>query len=75
MRFLDSYRFMAASLDTLPKNLCDDRCKNLSDKYSGEQFNLIRRKGVFPYEYIDSAARLNENNLPPQSAFYSKLTD
>ena len=35
----------------------------------------MRRKGVFPYEYIDSATRLNENKLPPQSAFYSKLTD
>ena len=49
IRFLDSYKFMSASLDTLSKNLSDDQCKNLSNMYSGKQFNLMRRKGVFPH--------------------------
>ncbi|GMF19315.1 unnamed protein product [Phytophthora lilii] len=30
-------------------------------------------KGVFPYEYITSFDVLNETELPPKSAFYSKL--
>ncbi|XP_034944400.1 uncharacterized protein [Chelonus insularis] len=33
------------------------------------------RKGVFPYEYIDDWDKLNETQLPAQSAFYSKLNN
>ena len=66
---------MSASLDTLSKNLTADQFKNLSNKYSGEKFNLLQSKGHFPYEYIVSVDRLNEGKLPPKSAFYSKLTD
>jgi len=65
---------MSASLDALSKNLIDDQCKNLRNMYSGEQFKLIRRKGVFSYEYIDSVGRLNDNKLPSKPAFYSKLS-
>ena len=40
-----------------------------------EQFRLLLRKGVFPYEYMDSAERMTETCLPPQDTFYSHLTD
>lgn len=33
----------------------------------------MRRKGVYPYEYIDSFDKFNETQLPPKEAFYSKL--
>ena len=36
---------------------------------------LIVRKGVYPYEYMDSWARFEETQLPPKEAFYSKLSD
>ena len=38
-------------------------------------FGMGLRKGVFPYEYIDSLDKLNETQLPPIDKFYSKLTD
>ena len=66
---------MASSLDTLAKNLSEDQYKNLGRIYYGKQFDLLRRKGVFPYEYINSVDRLDEAELPPKSAFYSKLND
>ena len=31
------------------------------------------RKGVYPYEYMDSWGRFKETRLPPKEAFYSKL--
>ena len=75
LRFLDTFNFMASSLDALSKNLSTDQCKNLNAMYSGKKFDLLRRKGVFPYEYMDSVDRLNEDRLPPKSAFYSRLNE
>jgi len=33
----------------------------------------MRRKGVYPYEYVDSWEKFEETKLPPKEAFYSKL--
>ena len=33
------------------------------------------RKGVYPYEYMDTSDRFIEPKLPPKEAFYSKLSD
>ena len=49
LRFVDSYRFMASSLDSLACNLDDDQCKNLREFYKEEEvFRVIRRKGIYP---------------------------
>lgn len=64
---------MATSLDTLMKNLYKDQCKELTKMC--KQFDLLMRKGVYPYDYMDSIERLSETELPPKSAFYSKLND
>ena len=37
------------------------------------KFVLLLRKGVYPYEYMDSWERFNETSLPPKKAFYNKL--
>ena len=73
IRFLDSFRFMANSLDALSKNLSDNDCKNLRRYYDGDKFDLMRRKGVYPYEYMDSWGRFNETYLPDKDQFYNKL--
>jgi len=75
LRFLDSFRFMASSLDALSKNLSKKQCKNLKSWSTDEQLDLLLRKGVYPYDYMDSLERLNETQLPPKAAFYSKLND
>lgn len=40
-----------------------------------ERINLMTRKGVYPYEYMDSFERFNETSLPSKDKFYSSLTD
>ena len=45
----------------------------LKKHYTGEKFNLLTRKGVYPYEYMDSLEKLKETKLPPKKAFYSRL--
>ena len=37
------------------------------------KFVLLLRKGVYPYEYMDSWERFNETSLPHKKAFYSEL--
>ena len=37
------------------------------------RFVLSLRKGVFPYEYMNSWERFNETSLTPKKAFYSEL--
>lgn len=38
------------------------------------QAHLLLRKGVYPYEHVDSFERFDERQLPPKEAFYSQLT-
>ena len=36
------------------KNLSDNDFKYLSEEFSGEFLKLVKPKGVYPYEYMDS---------------------
>ena len=74
IRFLDSFKFMGASLETLVNNLPKDAFKNLEKEYTGEKAELIKRKGFYPYEYMNSEERFKETKLPPKKAFYSRLS-
>lgn len=47
--------------------------KVISKHYEGKQLDLITRKDVYPYDYMDSFDRFNEMSLPPIKEFYSKL--
>ena len=117
LKFMDSARFIAGSLDTHVNNLselydcyCENkkkqririkckkqivhkRCKtckkrskqpiqSLKDKFPNtykicnddiNKFLLLLRKGVYPYEYMDSWERFNEEQLPSLVKFYSQL--
>ena len=75
IRFIDSFKFMAESLDSLVNNLPKDDFNNLKRHYTGDKLSLLTRKGVYPYEYMDSLERLKETQLPPREAFYSRLND
>jgi len=74
MRFIDSFRFMSSSLDDLLKNLNKDQLQILKEFFPVEsEFNLVMRKGIFPYDYVDSITKLAETSLPPKDVFYSRL--
>ena len=74
LRFIDSFKFMSSSLDSLTKNLVSGGKKLFEfEDYSDLQYDLLTRKGVYPYEYINSWDRFEETQLPPINAFYSNL--
>ncbi|XP_053214141.1 uncharacterized protein LOC128397439 [Panonychus citri] len=72
--FLDSYAFLASSLDELAGYLNDD-LKNsyLLQLFNVKDLNFVCKKARLPYDYLDSFDRFNETSLPPISAFYNKL--
>ena len=40
-----------------------------------EEFKLLTRIRIFPYEYVDSWEKLDEEQLPSKTDFYSKLNN
>ena len=72
--FKDSLKFMASSLETLVNNLPEGALNNLNKYFTSEQVKLLKQKGFFPYDYMDSIEKLKDLKPPPQKAFYSKLT-
>ncbi|KYN41468.1 hypothetical protein ALC56_04109 [Trachymyrmex septentrionalis] len=65
------------SLDKLASYLDKDKLKIIRSKFStlsDDEFELLTRIGVFPYEYIDCAEKLQDTRLPPRESFYSSLT-
>ena len=70
IRFIDSFKFMAASLDSLVNNLPEDAFNNLKKYYTGDKLSLVKRKGVYPYEYMDTLERLKETKLPPREVLF-----
>ena len=75
IRLLDSFKLMSSSLAKLADNLPRESFKNLTAHYVGESVDELSRIGNFPYESFDSFDKLNATQLPPEEAFYSKLTD
>ena len=65
---------MSTSLDSLVNNLPDDAFNNLERYCTDDKLSLVKRKEVYPYEYMDSLERFKENKLPPKEVFYSRLT-
>ncbi|XP_031551874.1 uncharacterized protein LOC116289141 [Actinia tenebrosa] len=65
LKFLDSQQFMADSLANLVKYNTEFP---ISSQYGAE------RKGVYPYEYMDSWERFQES-LPSKDCFYSTLNE
>ena len=74
LRFIDSFKFMSSSLDSLTKNLVSGGKKLFGfEDYSKLQYDLLNRKGVYPNEYVNSWDRFNKTQLLPIDAFYSNL--
>ncbi|KYN29965.1 hypothetical protein ALC57_00581 [Trachymyrmex cornetzi] len=77
LRFIDSFKFLSTSLEKLASYLDKNKLKIVRSEFttlSDEEFELLTRKGVFPYEYVDCVDKLNERCLPPRESFYSSLT-
>ena len=55
-------QFINSSLHKLVKNLSDEDFKYLLEEFSSENLELLKQKGAYPYEYMNSFERFNQNN-------------
>ena len=65
--FIDSMQFMNYSLDKLVKNLSDEDFKYLVKEFGSENLEILKQKGAYPYEYMNSFERFNEDKLPAKN--------
>ena len=75
-------KFIASSLDSLTNNLVKGLKDPASESgrkligfedYFEERYELLMRKGVYPYEHVPSWDKFKKTKLPPTEAFYSSL--
>ena len=74
IRFIDSYKFQQASLKYLVSKL-EKEDFIFTKKEFKHNTELLTRKGVYPYDYVNSLSKLDEKKLPPSEKFYSQLDD
>ena len=74
LQFIDSFKFITSSLDSLMNNLVKGGRKLFGfDDFNESQYNLLTRKGIYPYEYMSSWDHFEESQVPLIEAFYSNL--
>ena len=74
LRFIDSFQFLLSSVDSLVASNKPEVFEIIKQlETDSAKRSLILRKGVYPYEYMDSFERFNETSLPPKEAFYSNF--
>ena len=74
LQFLPAFlEQLAASLSKVGRGYFQNFHDVVTDVYLEADVELLVRKGVLCYDYLDSVARLDEPALPPREAFFKKL--
>ena len=67
--FLDSFQFLSSSLERLVSNLPEDAFKYTSKDFNEDEMKLMKQKGVYPYDYMDSSADLKKQSYQRKKNF------
>ena len=55
----NAWQFMSSSLDILVKDLSDEDFKYLVEEFGFKNLELLKQKGAYLYEYMNSFERFN----------------
>ena len=61
--------FMNYSLKKLVKNLPENDFKYFTDEFGSKNLEFLKQRDAYPYEYVDSFNKFNEDKLPDKNAF------
>ena len=73
--FLDSNQSYKAKLDDHASNLEYSDFKHLISEFLKDKLEILKTKGAYPYEWVDSYEKFNYQELPPKECFYSSIND
>ena len=73
--FKDSYLFLDKSLDYLTGTINDEDRISLKQEFGKENYKLLTKKGIYPYDYLDSKTKYDELQLPEKEKFFNKLNN
>ena len=62
---------MNSSLDKLVKNLSNEDFKHLVEEFGSKNLELLKQKGTYPHEYMNSFEKFEEKELPNKECFFS----
>ena len=58
--FIDAFQFMSSSLSNLANKLPKDGFHYIKNAFGSATHDLITKKGIYPYDYMDSFDRFEE---------------
>ena len=64
-------QFLNSALDELVKNSSDEDFKYLVEEFDSKHLKILKPKGAYPYQYMNSFKRLDEDKLPARKYFFS----
>ena len=64
---------MNSSFDKLVINLSDEDFKYLVKEFGSENLELLKQKGAYPYEYMNSFEKFNKEKLSARKHFFSSI--
>ena len=73
--FIDSFQFMSSSLSNLVNNLPAEAFKYTGQVFQGEQLSLMKKKGVYPYDYMSCFEKFQDSRLPKKEDFFSVMNN
>ena len=68
--FTNSFQFMNQSLSNLANNLPKDGFYHTENEFGTNSLELITKKGVYPYDYMDDFNKFKEEGLPSIEFFF-----
>jgi hypothetical protein len=63
---------IAKSMDEFP--FLEKEFATYGSSQSSPDISLLKQKGYYPYDYVDSINKLRDNKLPDIKEFYSTLS-
>ena len=72
--FKDSHLFLEKSLDYLIGTINDNDRKSLKNEF-GENYKLLTKKGIYPYDYFDNTKKYDEQKIPDKKEFFNKINN
>lgn len=75
IKFLDIYQFLPSSLSALISEIPKENFCVVPQIFEDDFIDLVARKGIFPYDYVDCHDKFDDDKLLEKHLFFNSLND